>query len=169
MCIRDSLQALYQRYVADHPPEDLDGFVAHLVMAGHLDAAAVREVYAETDVEIGPAPVFPTRVGPPAATPPTLVSRSGGTSATAASEPTDTRAGGEVETVIGGFTGPSGSASTAPPAVRESRYAPIARLGQGAMGAIDVAAARARATGAFSYDHLAGVLARALDEVVLHP
>lgn len=138
--IQTDLQSLYERYVAEHPAEDVDGFVAHLVAAGHLDPAAVREIYAETEIEIAPAQAFPTPVGPPAATPPTLVSRSGGTRASAPPGPdAGTRPGGEVETVIGGFTGPSGSASTAPPPVQESRYAPIARLGQGAMGAIDVA------------------------------
>ncbi len=125
------LPSLFARYRTEAKSEDLDGFVSYLVKARILDAAAVTELYAQTDVELGPAP----------AVSPTLLSgRSGRADAAPGRHATpDAGSMADVETAIGGFSGPEANASIPRPDPQEARYEPIARLGQGAMGAVDVA------------------------------
>ena len=129
------LAPLFEAYKAEQKSEDIDGFVSYLVTARVLDATLVRELYSDTDVDLGTDESL--------ALAGTLLSKRGG--GTLVIGPTGTLAAAKAspksdETVIGGFKGEpdAGPAASAAPET-EARFEPIARLAQGAMGAIDVA------------------------------
>ncbi len=137
--VKLDLSPLFDAYRAEQHSDDIDGFVAYLVKARVLDPSLVKDLYADTEIDLpsttaGLAEMLLSKK--PAGG--TMVMGPKGTSGDTKVSPT---APDDIGTVVGGFTPGPGDvgAGGGTEVAQEARFEPIARLAQGAMGAIDIA------------------------------
>jgi serine/threonine protein kinase len=114
------LSPLHEAYLAESPKGSIDGFLSYLAAARVIDAELLKQLHAEGSVEI------------PALDSPALA----GTQLAAWS------AGGQATVVTDADRARAAKGEAAQPeadATPEVRFEPLTRLGQGAMGAVDLA------------------------------
>ncbi|HEY4119107.1 MAG TPA: serine/threonine-protein kinase, partial [Byssovorax sp.] len=128
------LRPLYDAYVAEAGPgASQEGFLAFLGRTQAVDVGVLKELHATGDVEITrptDAASFAATIGGGAPAP---------TNAWASLEPSRPRASGPGDVTLPDTRGTGGGAGGARPPGSTTRFEPISKLGEGAMGSVSIA------------------------------